>query len=174
MQVKVVKKQKNDTLCFACGVNNPSGLKTYYYELENGELASTFFTREDHQSYPGRLHGGVAAAVLDESIGRAIMIEEPQIWGVTMELSLKYRKPVPLGERLTVVSRITKNTRRVFEGTGEILLQNGEVAVSAQGRYLKMSIEKITDGDGSLRANMQLYPDKDDPAYFDLPNKEEK
>ena len=171
MKLKVVKKQKNDTLCFACGVNNPSGLKTYYYELENGELASTFYTREDHQSYPGRLHGGVAAAVLDESIGRAIMITEPQVWGVTMELTLKYRKPVPLDEHLTVISRITKNTHRVFEGSGEILLPNGEVAVSAQGRYLKMAIDKITDEDGQLRANMQYYPDASDPAYFELPDR---
>ena len=168
MKYKVVNKQKNARHCFACGIENPFGLRAYFYELENGELAGVFQPDDLHQSYPGRLHGGISAAVLDETIGRAIMITEPDMWGVTVELSLRYKKPVPLEVPLKVIGRITKNTHRIFEGTGEILLPDGEVAVTAEGRYMKMPINKITGEEVSLAEEMFVVPDKNDPESIDI------
>jgi hypothetical protein len=60
---------------------------------------------------------------------------------------VRYRRPVPLDEELRVVGRITKDSSRLFDGTGEILLADGEVAVEASGKYLKMPIERIAEGD---------------------------
>lgn len=145
MRYKVVNKQENSKKCIVCGLKNDLGLKAAFYELENGELVSIFTPIEEHQSYPERMHGGIAGSILDETIGRAIMIKHKNIWGVTVELNLKYKKPVPLNEELRVVGRITRDSSRLFEGTGEILLKNGEVAVSAEGKYMKMPIEKIAD-----------------------------
>jgi hypothetical protein len=85
--------------------------------------------------------------VLDETIGRAIMIKDENVWGVTIELSLRYKKPIPLNVELRVVGRITKDSKRLFEGTGEILLSNGDIAVTACGKYMKMPIDKITVSD---------------------------
>jgi len=147
MKHKVTGKQHNSRKCLVCGLKNDLGLKASMYELDNGELVSVFTPLEEHQSYPGRLHGGVAAAILDETIGRAILIKDKNAWGVTVELELKYKKPVPLNEELRVVGRITKDSRRLFEGTGEILLANGDVAVTAFGKYIKMPIYKIADFD---------------------------
>ena len=167
MKYNVVKKQENSRKCVVCGLKNEFGLKASFYELENGELVAIFTPLEEHQSYPGRLHGGVAGAVLDETIGRAIMIKQNNIWGVTVELSLKYRKPVPLNEELRVVGRITRDSSRLFEGTGEILLKNGDVAVSAFGKYIKMPIEKIADFDKD-HEEWQLVILKDDLKEIDI------
>lgn len=145
MKYRVVKKQQNSKGCLVCGLDNIAGLKASFYELENDELVALFKPLDEHQSYPGRLHGGMAGTILDETIGRAIMIKDPTTWGVTVELNVKYKKPVPLNEELKVVGRITKDSSRLFEGTGELLLANGEVAVTAQGKYMKMPIEKITN-----------------------------
>lgn len=101
--------------------------------------------QEHHQSYPNIMHGGMSSAILDEVIGRAIMTKyKDQVWGVTVELNLRYKKPVPLYKELKVVGRITKERGPIFEGTGEIILPNGDVAVTASGKYLKMSIDKIS------------------------------
>lgn len=167
MQHKVIQKQENATDCFVCGTENPLGLKAFFYELENQELAAVFQPQEGHQSYPERLHGGMAAAILDETIGRAIMILEPGMWGVTMELSLRYRRPVPLNVPLKVVGRITKNTHRVFEGTGELLLPDGSVAVTAQGRYLKQPLERITEQAEQKEEMMHLVEDPADPVEIE-------
>lgn len=145
MKYKVVKKQQNSKMCAVCGLKNDYGLQASFYELENGELVALFKPMEEHQSYPGRLHGGIIGAILDETIGRAIMIKHQNIWGVTVELNLQFKKPIPLNEELRVVGRISKDSSRLFEGTGEILLQNGDIAAIGIGKYMKMPIDKITD-----------------------------
>jgi uncharacterized protein (TIGR00369 family) len=130
-----------------CGVENTEGLGARFFELEDGELAGVFTPRASHQGYPGRLHGGIAATLLDETIGRAISIADPGAWGVTVELSLRYRKPVPVDREVHAVARITRDGGRLFEGTGEIVLADGSVAVEAAGKYLRMPIDRIAEGD---------------------------
>ena len=119
-----------------------------------------------HQSYPGRLHGGIAACILDETIGRAVQIGDPDIWGVTVELSLSYKKPVPYGVELKAVGRITKENRLLFEGEGEIYTPDGQVAVSAKGKYVKMTIDKISEAFDP--DSWKVYFDIDDPLTIDL------
>ena len=139
--------QNVSRMCMVCGRDNPWSLKARFYELENGELLGLFQPLEEHQSYPGRLHGGIASALLDETIGRAVGITDPDAWGVTVELNVRFRKPVPLDREIRAVARISKDSSRLFEGSGEIVLEDGTVAIEASGKYLKMPIDRIADGD---------------------------
>jgi len=136
-------------MCMVCGVANEAGFQARFLEVESGELVGVFRPREEHQGYPGRLHGGLASALLDETIGRAINLADAQTWGVTIEFRAKFRRPVPLDREVKAVGRITKDDGRLFEGTGEILLEDGTVAVEGWGRYLKLPLEKIVDSDFS-------------------------
>ena len=155
-------------MCLVCGRDNPFGLHARFYALApdeppavgdsrpsapavGRELLGVFTPREEHQSYPGRLHGGVSSAILDETIGRAILLTQTDAWGVTAEFTVRFRKPLPLDEEVRCIARITRDTSRLFEGTGEILLADGSVAVEARGKYLKMSLADITDGDFAER-----------------------
>ena len=173
-------------MCLVCGADNPVGLQARFYELEapgapagggtpqagggaahaaGRELLGVFTLREEHQSYPGRLHGGISSAILDETIGRAITIAHPGVWGVTAELTLRYRRPLPLTGEVRAVGRITRDTRRLFEGSGEILLEDGSVAVEASGKYLKMALGEITDDDFDQRewfTDSRTLPDEID------------
>ena len=147
-EIAVVGKQPTSKMCFVCGRDNGAGLKSRFYELETGELLAIFQPAIEHQGYPGRLHGGLAATLLDETIGRAIMLTlADTIWGVTVEFSMKLMKPIPLDGEVRVFARITEDRKRLFRGSGEILLPNGEVAVEGKGRYLKMDISRIADFD---------------------------
>jgi uncharacterized protein (TIGR00369 family) len=148
MRRKVTGKQQNSRMCLVCGLKNPFGLHTSFYELDNREILAVFRPREEHQSYPGRLHGGIISTILDEAIGRAIMMHsDTEVWGVTVDLQVRFKKPVPLDEELRVVGRITKDNHRFFEGTGELLLSDGTIAAEGHGRYLKTPLEKIADFD---------------------------
>ena len=140
-----------------CGTENVAGLKARFYELENGDLAGIFQPVAEHQGYPGRLHGGASSAILDETIGRAINMLHSDVWGVTVELTLRYRKPVPLDGEVRAVGRITKDSSRLFEGTGEIVLADGTVAVEASGKYLRLPIERIAEQGFS---GSQWFPDE--------------
>ena len=168
MRVKVLKKHPNSKMCFVCGINNAFGLKSNFYELEDGQFMSVFKPEEEHQGYPGRLHGGVAATILDETIGRAIMVAgADNIWGVTIDLSLKYRKPVPLDEEVRVLATVVSDKKRYFLAEGKIILSDGSIAVTGQGKYLKMDIEKIADFDHEGE-EWRVLSDGDDPEYVDI------
>jgi uncharacterized protein (TIGR00369 family) len=167
MKHAVSSKQPNSKMCLVCGLKNPYGLFTAFYELTNGELVALVTAREEHQSYPGRLHGGIATALLDETIGRAIMITYPEgVWGVTVEFSIRFLKPIPLDTQLRVVGRIVKEEGRVFEGTGEILLPTGEVAATGAGKYVKLPLERIADFDVAAQ-EWQVVASPDDPGEID-------
>ena len=168
MHHKVTSKQPNSRMCLVCGLKNPFGLHTSFFELDNNELLAVFKPRGEHQSYPGRLHGGIISTILDETIGRAIMIQsEGDIWGVTVDLQIRFKKPVPLDEELRVIGRIIKDSSRFFEGTGELLLQNGTVAATGHGKYLKVPLEKIADFDVDHQ-EWQVVQSNDDPKSFQL------
>jgi hypothetical protein len=158
-------------MCLVCGRDNEFGLHARFFELAaeepaaagataacpdplahgvpaaGPELLGLFTVREEHQSYPGRLHGGISSTILDETIGRAILLLQPGAWGVTVEFTARFRKPVPLDEEVRCVARITRDTSRIFEGTGEILLADGSAAVQGSGKYIKQTLEGITDHD---------------------------
>ena len=148
MSYRVTNSQNISKNCLVCGVDNQFGLKTRFYETENRELIAVFKPIPEHQSYPNVTHGGISAAILDEVIGRAIMMTADQgTFGVTIELKVRYKKPVPLGTELKAVGRITRDSGRLFEGTGELYLPDGEVAVEAEGRYMKRRLDQITNTD---------------------------
>jgi uncharacterized protein (TIGR00369 family) len=165
MKQRVVGKQENCADCMVCGLENEFGLKASFFEVENGEVVATFTPRDQHQSYPGRMHGGMAAAVLDETIGRAMMIKNRGVWGVTVELNLRYLQPIPLQGELRAVGRITRERSRVFEGTGEIILPNGDVAVTAFGKYMKMPLGKIAD---SVQFQWRIRVSDNDPKEITI------
>jgi uncharacterized protein (TIGR00369 family) len=165
MKRRVLAAQNISRMCLVCGSENRAGLKARFYELDDGELLGVFRPLEEHQSYPGRLHGGIASAILDETIGRAIMITQPGTWGVTAELTIRYRRPVPLGGDVRVVARITRDAGRLFEGTGEIRLPDGSVAVEASGKYLRMPLADITEaglGETEWYADGRALPEEID------------
>lgn len=147
MRRSVLDAQNVSRMCLVCGTENASGLHARFYVLDGGELLGLFEPREEHQGYPSRLHGGLAAAVLDETIGRAANIDDPDGWGVTVELTVRYRKPVPNDRQVRVLARITRPSKRIFEGTGEIVLDDGSVAVEASGRYMRLPLGQIAEGE---------------------------
>lgn len=169
MKYKIIKKQHISKMCFVCGEKNDFGLHATFYETDAGELVALINPSEQHQGYPGRMHGGIAASILDETIARSICNgKNEQIWGVTLELKTRFRKPVPLGQELKIVGRVTNEGSRSFEGTGEIVLPDGEIAVSAEGKYMKVNIERIAD-DPWINDEWFLVESPDDPSVIEIP-----
>jgi len=167
-------------MCLVCGVDNPYGLHARFYVLEPAaiegeapvvgaaadELLGVFRPAPQHQSYPGRLHGGISSAILDETIGRAILMTHPDVWGVTAEFTVRFRAPVPLEGDVRAIARITRDTSRLFEGTGEILLADGTVAVEARGKYLKMHLDDIAP---EMSTDAEWFPDtRGKPGEIDI------
>ncbi len=149
MRRKVEAAQYVSRMCMVCGIENQAGLHGRFFVLEGGELLGVFKPRAEHQGYPGRLHGGIVGAMLDETIGRAVNMAHGDTWGVTVKFAVRLRKPVPLDGEIKAVGRITRDTGRVFAGTGEIVLVDGTVAAEAEGTYVKLPIDQIASAEFS-------------------------
>ena len=153
MEYKVVSSQYISSMCAVCGQHNDWGFHGHFYNLENGDLYALLNPIPEHQSYPGRVHGGVLGAIIDECVGRAINSREdiatgkaePR-WGVTMHLNTKFRKPTPYEDGpLYCITHITKENRRVFEGVGYLYTADGTLCMEGEARYAFLSQEQICD-----------------------------
>ena len=115
-----MKKQPNSDHCFICGRKNPHGLYMTFYDNEHDEVLSEYTVPDDYQSYPGIVHGGIVAAMLDEAVGRVAMIEDHHHFMMSVKLEVKYRRPVPTETPLRIVGRIVKLRGRLGKAVGEI------------------------------------------------------
>jgi acyl-coenzyme A thioesterase PaaI-like protein len=126
-------KQPNSKMCFVCGMENPIGLHLHMFETEPGVIESSYVAPEHFQGYPGVLHGGMVAALLDEISGRVYMGSDPQRprFMFTGKLEVKYRKNVPIGRALKIVGRAGRLRSKMAESwagiyddeTGELLAE---------------------------------------------------
>lgn len=146
--MKVLAKQRNSKMCVICGLDNPAGVRAPFYSMEDGSVAALFSYREEHQSYPGRVHGGMIAAMLDEMGLRALWAKEGGEfhYGVTLSLETKYRKSVPYGVPLIGRGKIVKDSGNFLSAECSIMNENGDLLASAAVKYLKLSVEKIATG----------------------------
>lgn len=125
-----------DHWCFACGRRNDAGLQLDI-SVGRDRAEARYVGLQRHQGYDGALHGGVVAALLDETMGWAIFHQG--IWGVTARLEVTFRKPVPVGEELRVVGRVQRDRGRGIELYGSLArAADGEVLAEAEALFLRM------------------------------------
>ena len=125
-------RQPNSDNCFVCGRRNPRGLYMVFYDDGENEVFSEYTVGEDYQGYPGIVHGGVVASMLDEVVARVAMIGDPHHFMLSVKLQVKYRHAVPISTPLKVVGRIVKLRGRLGRAVGQVLLPNGQVAAEAE------------------------------------------
>ena len=123
-----MKNQPNSRMCFICGLENPVGLQLKIYEVEQGTIETNYTAPEHYQSYPGILHGGIVATILDEISGRAHMGDPSQPrFMYTAKLEVKYRKNVPIGKPLRILGKAGKSKGRMAESWAGIYDEAGSL-----------------------------------------------
>jgi acyl-coenzyme A thioesterase PaaI-like protein len=122
-----------DVGCFACGPNNPVGLRLRF-EMDGDRCTTTFTPQEVHQSFSGVFHGGLIAAILDEVMGQHL-----QILGfraLTGRISVRFRKPIAVGQAVRFTSRLIRRRQRLFQMQAWAELPGGEVAAEATAEMM--------------------------------------
>lgn len=121
--------QPSSRTCFLCGRENPLSLKLRWVNDHKANRVVAHVTvPDDYNSYPGIVHGGVVAAMLDETSGRAVLLEDDNRLFVTLKLETTFRKPTPTGVPLTVVGWIVQDRGTRVKAAGEIRLPDGSVS----------------------------------------------
>lgn len=142
-------KQPNSKHCFVCGLENPIGLNLRFFINDDGTVETEFKLGEAYQGYPGIVHGGVVASILDEVLGRVHMGSDPEQprFMYTAKLDVRYRKPVPINRPLKAIGYPIKVKKRSATSHAELLSENGEVLVEADGLLVNVPEALIEKSD---------------------------
>lgn len=146
--MKIISKQKNSRMCIICGLDNEYGVNAPFYNMEDGSVMSVFQYKKEHQSYPGRVHGGLITAMLDEMGLRSLWAKElsKETFGVTLSLDTKYRKPVPYETDLIGRGIVVKETSKFLVTDASIMDMDGKILASGMIKYIKMDTGEISEG----------------------------
>jgi acyl-coenzyme A thioesterase PaaI-like protein len=151
-------KQPNSRHCFVCGRENPYGLKLEFYENQPGEVVVDYTVPEQFQGYPGVVHGGVVAAMLDEVTGRVHIGGDPPRFMFTARLEIRYHKNVPIGKPLHIVGYAGKSKERSAIATGKVFGPEGDLLAEAEALLVNVPGEIANQVD--LEAlGWKVYPD---------------
>lgn len=146
--MKIISKQRNSKMCMICGLDNEYGVNAPFYNMEDGSVMSVFQYKWQHQSYPGRVHGGLITAMLDEMGLRSLWAKElsEATFGVTLSLDTKYRKPIPYETDLIGRGIVVKETSKFLITDASIMDMRGAVLANGMIKYIKMDTQKISEG----------------------------
>lgn len=126
------------TNCFVCGHDNPIGLKLDF--LYDDSTAWTWFdSPASFEGYQGVIHGGIIATLLDEVMAKIILSKN--LMAVTADLSIRYRKPLPVGLRVKVTGEITLQKSRTLHT--KAILADDKGAVYAEGTAVYIVVKQL-------------------------------
>lgn len=128
------KVWQDDQHCFLCGSLNDHGLRLAF--TPDGDSLITRWTPEKRfQGYAGVLHGGIISAVLDE-----VMINLPwklhQAPVTTAELTVRFRKPAPLGSELSFRAFVVEPGGRLWRLRSECRGADGTLYAEASAKAM--------------------------------------
>jgi uncharacterized protein (TIGR00369 family) len=150
--------QPNSRNCFVCGLENPFGLHLRFFETAPGEVTVECTIPEEYQGYPGVVHGGVVAAMLDEAAGRSQMQDDPPRFMFTARLDIHYRKNVPIGQPLRVVGKAGISKRRTATAKSAIYDQEGNLLAEADALMVNVP-DDIVQGVDLEALGWKVYSD---------------
>ncbi len=143
--------------CLVCGRENLSGLRATFKLSPEG--AWTEVTTPVHlQGFDGTLHGGVIAALLDDTMWYTAF--GGGYFTMTAELSVRYKKPVPIGIRVRTRGRVVQVRGRLVEVSARMEdADSGLLFAEASGKFLCVPEEmKVRLGSGDI---IDMYDGQD-------------
>lgn len=102
--------------------------------MDAEECVAYFTPRQEHQSYDGRMHGGLISVLLDEIMGHYLFVTEGK--PAIRQNGTRYRQPVMIGETVKCVGRRLKQKGRLVEMQGQIITKDGIVAAEAVAKMM--------------------------------------
>ncbi len=159
-----MKKLPRYADCFVCGRENPAGTDVTFTVTEDG-VECVYKTEKKHNGYKGIIHGGVMAALLDESMGWAASLHKKAMC-VTGELKIRYKVPLPVDTKVTikgVVSSRQDKGRDYCKVYGQIKDPSGKIYAKAEGKFFPLP-------EASQDDVFEILEDADEPGKKVIPD----
>ncbi len=132
---ELVTWRGDDNACIGCAEDNPRGFGLHFWQVAEQTVECRLTPDEHMCGAPGIVHGGVQSVILDECMGYACHTAS-QTWDVaTVDLSLRFRRPVRAGEPIVATATIDEIDGTWISLSAQIRDTDGEVLTRATGRW---------------------------------------
>ncbi|MGB9618970.1 MAG: PaaI family thioesterase [Armatimonadota bacterium] len=118
--------------CFACG-HGEDGLGLTFERSGVDTVSAEWFCDERYQSYPGIVHGGIIATVLDCAMTNCLLMKG--IPAVTADMHIEYREPVRVGSVVAIRASLVRSRSPLFVLEAEII-QDERVRARASAKFM--------------------------------------
>ena len=126
----------DDSSCFVCGNKNEIGLKlNIISDKEKKRAVAKTVIDEKFCGWSGIVHGGIISTLLDEIMAYAAFTAGGT--GVTGEMTVRFKKPVPTGKEITIEGEIESQKGRIVYAVGRIIFE-GKVMAESQGKMVML------------------------------------
>ena len=128
-------KVEDDDFCFVCGDKNVTGLHADIITGTDNTATAKITIPSRFQGWQGIVHGGIISTLLDEvSIYACRNIS---LKGVTAEIIVKFKKPVPTETEIELKARVIDIKRKLIFVSAELLV-SGEVYATADTKVFNL------------------------------------
>lgn len=129
-------------MCFACGMENPSGLQMEFY-LEQGEFYSQVRIRSHHQGWLGIAHGGIISTILDETMSWAILYFK-RVFFVTKTMEVTFVRPVAIGDIYRCRARVTQEDGNgIIRAQAVLFSSSDKIMARSKGLFRLLSRDEM-------------------------------
>src|ERR1035437_7630859 len=100
-------RAKAHPFCLVCSQSNPLGLGLDFTVHDDGSVSASFLGHSALEGFQGFLNGGMIASLLDGAMTNCLFARGHV--AMTAELKVRYRKPVLIGQEMTLRAWITRS-----------------------------------------------------------------
>jgi acyl-coenzyme A thioesterase PaaI-like protein len=122
------------------------------FDVKDGRAIAEFTPPAYLQGYPGRMHGGGVATMLDEAMGWAAYAAGA--WAMTARFTMRFHRGIAVGQPLVVSGWVTRDRGRFLELQAEARTRDGALLAQADGLFARVTGEQaeelrlLYEGDG--------------------------
>ena len=94
-------------------------------------IKTVFTPQKVHQGYLDVVHGGIISSVLDEAMANLAFALGYN--AVTAKLTVRFKKPLKVGETVVVTGRLVKEAKRAIQAVAVAVKEDGTVISESEG-----------------------------------------
>ena len=125
---------RDDQHCFCCGENNDKGLKLKFEYPVKGTAETSLVVPNYFTGWENLTHGGLISMLLDETMAHACI--GSKLIGVTAELTVRFKKPLPVNTEIFVKGTMEEVKGRIALTAGQITDNEGTVYATGKARFI--------------------------------------
>ena len=121
-------------MCFACGQENPIGLRIRF-RMDGDVCRASFTANENHVGFANTVHGGIIFSALDDVMANVLWLQNMK--GHTARCEVRYRRPLEVGQPINLTGWIEQEKRRLVLLKGEArLTENDELVADSTASFM--------------------------------------